>query len=114
MVAVVQDAVCAFGEEHLVDLLCDGEQGKVIVLNSAGRLRRTLFVDGYDSSGNRVYDKVSGQTCHQCRQKTLGRHTACSECRTLHVRPVASASGVAWFVLQARHHAVTQHTRLSD
>jgi len=43
-------------------------------------------VDGYDSSGNRVYDKVSGQTCHQCRQKTLGRHTACSECQTLHVR----------------------------
>jgi len=43
-------------------------------------------VDGYDTSGNRVYDKVSGQTCHQCRQKTLGRHTACSECQTLHVR----------------------------
>ncbi|KAK9832095.1 hypothetical protein WJX81_006077 [Elliptochloris bilobata] len=44
----------------------------------------TLFVDGYDVSGNRVYDKVSGQTCHQCRQKTLGRHTSCAECQTLH------------------------------
>ena len=43
-------------------------------------------MDGYDASGNRVYDKVAGQTCHQCRQKTLGRHTACSECQTLHVR----------------------------
>ena len=43
-------------------------------------------MDGYDASGNRVYDKVSGMTCHQCRQKTLGRHTSCSECQTLHVR----------------------------
>lgn len=43
-------------------------------------------MDGYDASGNRVYDKVSGMTCHQCRQKTLGRHTSCSKCQTLHVR----------------------------
>lgn len=42
-----------------------------------------LFVDGYDSSGNRVYDSVSGQTCHQCRQKTLGRRTTCACCASL-------------------------------
>ncbi|KAK9795505.1 hypothetical protein WJX73_000367 [Symbiochloris irregularis] len=42
-----------------------------------------LFVDGYDADGNRVYDKVAGETCHQCRQKTLGRHTACSQCHSL-------------------------------
>ncbi|KFM22893.1 Cell division cycle-associated protein 7 [Auxenochlorella protothecoides] len=44
----------------------------------------TLFEDGYDKSGNRIYDKVSGQTCHQCRQKTLGLRTHCSECQSLH------------------------------
>ncbi|CAL8464005.1 g3540 [Coccomyxa elongata] len=43
-----------------------------------------LFKDGYDAQGNRIYDKVSGMTCHQCRQKTLGLHTSCSECQTLH------------------------------
>lgn len=46
---------------------------------------RTLFEDGYDKSGNRIYDKVAGQTCHQCRQKTLGLRTHCSECQSLHV-----------------------------
>lgn len=48
-------------------------------------MRRELFKDGYGADGNRVYDKVNGMTCHQCRQKTLGRHTSCSECQTLHV-----------------------------
>ncbi|BDA49120.1 probable cell division cycle-associated 7-like protein at N-terminal half [Coccomyxa sp. Obi] len=43
-----------------------------------------LFKDGYDAQGNRIYDKISGMTCHQCRQKTLGLHTSCSECQTLH------------------------------
>nr|CAB3490072.1 unnamed protein product [Digitaria exilis] len=41
----------------------------------------TLFVDGYDKDGKRIYDQVRGQTCHQCRQKTLGHHTSCSECQ---------------------------------
>ncbi|PKU73382.1 hypothetical protein MA16_Dca024184 [Dendrobium catenatum] len=27
----------------------------------------TLFVDGYDKSGKRIYDQVKGKTCHQCR-----------------------------------------------
>ena len=49
-------------------------------------MHRELFKDGYGADGNRVYDKVNGMTCHQCRQKTLGRHTSCSECQTLHVR----------------------------
>jgi len=40
-------------------------------------------VDGYDADGNRVYDKVRGQTCHQCRQKTMGKRTACSSCASL-------------------------------
>ena len=63
------------------------KQPKVACIWLRARLaRRTLFVDGYDASGNRVYDKVSGMTCHQCRQKTLGRHTSCSQCQTLHVR----------------------------
>lgn len=42
-----------------------------------------LFVDGYDASGNRIYDKANGQTCHQCRQKTLGLRTSCSCCQSL-------------------------------
>ena len=50
-------------------------------------------MDGYDTSGNRVYDKVSGMTCHQCRQKTLGRHTSCSQCHTLHVRAATLLHG---------------------
>ncbi|XP_010437280.1 PREDICTED: uncharacterized protein LOC104721070 isoform X2 [Camelina sativa] len=47
-----------------------------------GNTERTweLFVDGYDKDGKRIYDPVRGKTCHQCRQKTLGYHTKCSEC----------------------------------
>ncbi|KAK6922984.1 Zinc-finger domain of monoamine-oxidase A repressor R1 [Dillenia turbinata] len=41
----------------------------------------TLFVDGYGKDGKRIYDPVRGLTCHQCRQKTLGHRTHCSQCR---------------------------------
>ncbi|KAG0530283.1 hypothetical protein BDA96_05G172700 [Sorghum bicolor] len=41
----------------------------------------TLFVDGYGKDGKRIYDQVRGQTCHQCRQKTLGHHTSCCKCQ---------------------------------
>ena len=44
---------------------------------------RELFQDGYDEHGNRVYDKVHGLTCHQCRQKTIGLRTECSKCNSL-------------------------------
>lgn len=44
---------------------------------------RQLFVDGYDASGARLYDRERGTTCHQCRQKTLGAHTACTLCHAL-------------------------------
>ncbi|XP_060961673.1 uncharacterized protein LOC115705486 isoform X2 [Cannabis sativa] len=40
----------------------------------------TLLVDGYGEDGKRIYDEVNGETCHQCRQKTLGHHTHCSKC----------------------------------
>ena len=41
----------------------------------------TLFVDGYDESGVRIYDKgPNGRTCHQCRQKTVCKHTSCGAC----------------------------------
>ncbi|KAK4417457.1 Cell division cycle-associated 7-like protein [Sesamum alatum] len=40
----------------------------------------TLWVDGYDEDGQRIYDPVEGKSCHQCRQKTLGHHTECSKC----------------------------------
>ncbi|KAK9286364.1 hypothetical protein L1049_014758 [Liquidambar formosana] len=40
----------------------------------------TLLADGYDKNGKRIYDQVKGETCHQCRQKTLGLHTHCSKC----------------------------------
>jgi len=26
-----------------------------------------LYVDGYDEDGNRIYDPIKGETCHQCR-----------------------------------------------
>ncbi|XP_028765898.1 cell division cycle-associated 7-like protein [Neltuma alba] len=39
-----------------------------------------LYIDGYDDDGNRLYDPIKGQTCHQCRQKTLGLHTYCGKC----------------------------------
>eukprot|EP00899_Mesostigma_viride_P016522 jgi/Mesvir1/24871/Mv22104-RA.1 len=42
-----------------------------------------LMVDGYNPDGTRIYDPVNGKTCHQCRQKTLGLRTECSECRSL-------------------------------
>ncbi|XVE49127.1 hypothetical protein DITRI_Ditri01bG0057500 [Diplodiscus trichospermus] len=41
----------------------------------------TLLVDGYGDDGKRIYDPVRGETCHQCRQKTLGHHTHCSKCK---------------------------------
>ncbi|WVZ51063.1 hypothetical protein U9M48_002249 [Paspalum notatum var. saurae] len=41
----------------------------------------TLFVDGFGKDGKRIYDQVSGQTCHQCRQKTLGHRTSCCKCQ---------------------------------
>ncbi|KAG5061138.1 hypothetical protein GLYMA_01G181700v4 [Glycine max] len=40
----------------------------------------TLFVDGVGKDGKRIYDSVLGKTCHQCRQKTLGYRTCCSQC----------------------------------
>ncbi|TKY70528.1 Cell division cycle-associated 7 protein [Spatholobus suberectus] len=40
----------------------------------------TLFVDGCGKDGKRIYDPVRGKTCHQCRQKTLGYRTRCSQC----------------------------------
>ncbi|WOL10898.1 hypothetical protein Cni_G19657 [Canna indica] len=43
----------------------------------------TLFVDGYDKDGKRIYDPIKGKTCHQCRQKTLGHRTHCSKCKLL-------------------------------
>ncbi|ANM67996.1 Zinc-finger domain of monoamine-oxidase A repressor R1 [Arabidopsis thaliana] len=47
-----------------------------------GNTERTweLFVDGCDKNGKRIYDPVRGKCCHQCRQKTLGYHTQCSQC----------------------------------
>eukprot|EP00803_Ostreobium_quekettii_P005114 evm.model.scf_123.4 EVM.evm.TU.scf_123.4 scf_123:101975-105383(-) len=42
-----------------------------------------LFVDGYSADGKRLYDPVKGKTCHQCRQKTLGKHTKCTKCERL-------------------------------
>nr|KYP49818.1 Cell division cycle-associated 7-like protein [Cajanus cajan] len=39
-----------------------------------------LYVDGYDVDGNRIYDPIKGETCHQCRQKTVGEHTQCNKC----------------------------------
>ncbi|CAK7329787.1 unnamed protein product [Dovyalis caffra] len=40
----------------------------------------TLHLDGCGDDGKRVYDPEMGETCHQCRQKTLGRHTHCNKC----------------------------------
>ncbi|KAK7362693.1 hypothetical protein VNO77_04813 [Canavalia gladiata] len=39
-----------------------------------------LYVDGYDEDGNRIYDPIKGEACHQCRQKTLCQHTSCNKC----------------------------------
>ncbi|KAL3528142.1 hypothetical protein ACH5RR_012798 [Cinchona calisaya] len=43
----------------------------------------TLFVDGYDQEGQRIYDPFWGKSCHQCRQKTLGNRTKCSKCKAV-------------------------------
>lgn len=42
-----------------------------------------LDVDGYDEDGLRIYDQFEGKHCHQCRQKTLGHHTKCSNCKAV-------------------------------
>ena len=48
---------------------------------------RELFVDGFGSDGKRIYCKIEGKTCHQCRQKTLGHHTSCFHCESKAVSP---------------------------
>ncbi|KAJ8563156.1 hypothetical protein K7X08_031608 [Anisodus acutangulus] len=40
-----------------------------------------LYADGYDKDGQRIYDPENGKSCHQCRQKTLGQHTECRNCK---------------------------------
>lgn len=45
----------------------------------------TLIFPGAPCSLCSIYDKVNGQTCHQCRQKTLGKRTSCSGCGSLQV-----------------------------
>eukprot|EP00210_Caulerpa_lentillifera_P001351 g1299.t1 len=51
-------------------------------LKSLGSYKKkwTLFVDGY-VNGERVYNSIKGTTCHQCRQKTIARHTECTKCK---------------------------------
>ncbi|KAL2520638.1 Zinc-finger domain of monoamine-oxidase A repressor R1 [Forsythia ovata] len=41
----------------------------------------TLYVDGYDEEGQRIYDPFEGKSCHQCRQKTRGHRTECIKCK---------------------------------
>lgn len=60
---------------------------------------RDLFVDGYDAAGQRVYDKVEGKTCHQCRQKTICKHTSCSSCQLLVVRCAERLQNLALLLL---------------
>lgn len=43
----------------------------------------SLYEDGYDEDGQRIYDPDFGKSCHQCRQKTLGLHTECSKCKAI-------------------------------
>ncbi|CAH8349234.1 unnamed protein product [Eruca vesicaria subsp. sativa] len=66
-------------------LLCEGTRAEVYTEEHEkllGNTERswTCFVDGYDKNGKRIYDPFKGKTCHQCRQKTLGHRTKCSEC----------------------------------
>eukprot|EP00890_Picochlorum_soloecismus_P001686 jgi/Picsp_1/2518/NSC_00749-R1_protein len=55
----------------------------VLALGPMDRKEWVLFEDGYDANGNRIYCKVVGKTCHQCRQKTVSKHTACTKCESL-------------------------------
>ena len=72
---------------------------------------RELFQDGYDvSTGKRIYDRVAGMTCHQCRQKTLGLHTSCSQCETLHVRASPPSSSADRLRMHAQPLAVPHST----
>lgn len=55
----------------------------VLALGPLDRKEWVLFEDGYDANGNRIYCKVFGKTCHQCRQKTVSKHTTCTKCESL-------------------------------
>ncbi|KAF8051832.1 hypothetical protein N665_1662s0005 [Sinapis alba] len=66
-------------------LICEGSRVEVYTEEHEkllGNTERswTCFVDGYGKDGKRIYDPFKGKTCHQCRQKTLGHRTQCSEC----------------------------------
>lgn len=41
----------------------------------------TLGVDGIEDDGDLLYDPVNGTSCHQCRNRTLRKHTFCNKCR---------------------------------
>ncbi|XP_065855462.1 uncharacterized protein [Euphorbia lathyris] len=43
----------------------------------------TSSMDEYREDGKRIYDPEKGETCHQCRQKTLGLRTHCSSCKAV-------------------------------
>jgi len=55
----------------------------VLALGPMDRKEWVLFEDGYDVNGNRIYCKLLGKTCHQCRQKTVSKHTTCTTCKSL-------------------------------
>lgn len=75
-------------------------------------MHRDLFMDGYDANGDRIYDKVAGQTCHQCRQKTMGKRTCCSKCNSLSVRPPLSSHSCASAKCSAHHCIAGQRVAL--
>ncbi|KAI4385094.1 hypothetical protein MLD38_003155 [Melastoma candidum] len=77
--------VSAVANEHL--LLGEGPKAEVYTEEHEKLLGSTeksweLFADGYGKDGRRIYDPFKGKSCHQCRQKTLGHRTKCSQCST--------------------------------
>ena len=75
-------------------------------------------MDGYDAAGERVYDRVAGKTCHQCRQKTIGKRTRCIECQSAdvrsqspgpHLHPPLSCHACPLVSPEGSHHADLHH-----
>ena len=59
------------------------ERRHVEALAKAPERAWTLFVDGYDEKGRRIYDPGNWECCHQCRQKTKGLRTRCAGCEMM-------------------------------
>ncbi|EEF43358.1 ubiquitin-protein ligase, putative [Ricinus communis] len=74
----------------------------------------TLFVDGYGMDGKLIRFREDREICHQCRQKSLGRHTHCSKCMLVRGTFVGIAYIRVWHLLHFRNWKSSSHSEKAN